>query len=160
MIKLEIFSFADVLSGAIRRFANYYQKELSELCFVFVCHGRRNFAGHKKIEIETRKLLNYKVVCHRMVMEELGKIETINGVFKVSDKEVALFHFRTGYDPSSFTTEACWQARRQIEISRAIKSPSLEVLKMFLYFNFNLIHQLVDQLISTLYSMKWDALIR
>ena len=126
----KIFSFANVLSDAIRRFASHFQKELSELCFVFVCHGRRNFAGHKKIEMETRKRLNYKVVCHRMGMEELGQIETVDGVFTVDGKEVALFHFRSGYDPSCFTSEACWQARRQIEISRAVKSPSLEVLKI------------------------------
>ena len=45
---------------------------------------------------------------------------TENGRYYVDDREVAVFYFRTFYDPSHFETEDHWRVRREMELSQAI----------------------------------------
>jgi len=118
------FSFGNVMGLAIEKFGKYFNKNLSELCLVFICHERRNFAGHKKIENAIRKRFDYNILSHKMTLEELANCEITNGAFFVKGREVALFHFRSGYDPGMYENENSWKTRRLIELSRAIKSPS------------------------------------
>ena len=54
---------------------------------------------------------------------DLAKFENEN--LYVFDKEIALVYFRTGYRPNHYTSEEVWKLREDIEISKAIKCPSL-----------------------------------
>nr|XP_026689735.1 glutathione synthetase-like [Ciona intestinalis] len=47
-----------------------------------------------------------------------------DGKLFIDEEEVAVVYFRTGYSPRHFPTPLHWEARKTIEMSLAIKSPS------------------------------------
>ena len=64
---------------------------------------------------------------HRATLSDFSKIKNENdGRIFYKEKEVAVFYLRTGYDPSCYRDDSCWDARLEIEKSRAIKSPCAE----------------------------------
>ena len=50
-----------------------------------------------------------------------------DGKLYFEDKEIAVIYFRHGYDPSQYLSEYDWKAREKIELSVAIKSPSIDL---------------------------------
>ena len=86
-----------------------------------------NFSDQKRVEFEVQKVLNFQVVSHRATLSDFAKIKNKNdGRIFYKEKEVAVFYLRTGYDPSCYRDDSCWDARLEIEKSRAIKSPCAE----------------------------------
>lgn len=54
-------------------------------------------------------------------MQIFGKDQSVT----VDDREVGLFYYRAGYQPSDYPTETEWMAREQIEKTRAAKCPCI-----------------------------------
>lgn len=48
-----------------------------------------------------------------------------NGTLSAFGSEIAVVYFRTGYTFDQYESEDCWKVRELIELSRAIKCPSM-----------------------------------
>lgn len=57
-----------------------------------------------------------------MSYDEETRIATING------KVIVAFYFRTGYAAKHFPTEDHWKLRENIELSKAVKFPSIDMI--------------------------------
>jgi glutathione synthetase len=51
--------------------------------------------------------------------------ETSGALLYQEESEIGLVYYRAGYTPNDYPTDVEWQARYQLEVSRATKSPSL-----------------------------------
>ena len=63
-----------------------------------------------------------------------------DGRYFVDDKEVAVFYFRTMYDPAHYKSPDFWRARRDMEFSAAV-NVSLELVYYCTVTNSNLVHK-------------------
>ena len=59
-----------------------------------------------------------------------------DGRYFVDDKEVAVFYFRTMYDPAHYKSPDFWRARRDMEFSAAV-NVSLELVYYCMVTNSN-----------------------
>ena len=121
-------SLSNGIVEAVRNYAKYYSKSLSDLCVITLREegGSVNFSDQKRIEIQVQKMLNFEVELFRTTLLDFAQIQAGNdGSIRHKNKEVAVFYLRTGYDPSCYKTAAAWTARQNIENSRSIKSPSI-----------------------------------
>lgn len=57
-----------------------------------------------------------------MSYNEETRVAIING------KPIAAFYFRTGYTAKHFPTEDHWKLREKIELSKAVKFPSIDMI--------------------------------
>ncbi|CAD8206062.1 unnamed protein product [Paramecium pentaurelia] len=55
----------------------------------------------------------------------IGNITSENGILRAFGQEIALVYFRTGYTFDQYENEECWNIREMIELSKALKCPSL-----------------------------------
>lgn len=70
----------------------------------------------------------YKIQNKFLTFDDVNKnLVLTDGKLFFEDKEIAVVYFREGYDSSQYTTEADWQAREKLELSVAIKSPSVDL---------------------------------
>jgi glutathione synthetase len=85
-----------------------------------------NICDQKFHEFEIRKQRPDVFVIRKTLTEvaNKGRLGDAKRLF-VGDDEVAVVYFRCGYHPDQYPTEKEWEARRMIERSLAIKSPSI-----------------------------------
>lgn len=107
------------------------------VCFV-IQENERNTTDQYMLSLEVE--VSHNIRCIRRTLREINEslalielpplredgnprvppLAIIDGTY-----EVTLFYFRSCYTPGDFPTEIQWQARRDIEVSAAIKCPSL-----------------------------------
>ncbi|OLY85293.1 Glutathione synthetase, chloroplastic [Smittium mucronatum] len=61
---------------------------------------------------------------HEQIHDE-GSIDPVSGALMVSNYEIAIAYFRSGYVPEDYPTQKEWDARMMIESSLAIKCPNI-----------------------------------
>eukprot|EP01059_Diplonema_ambulator_P034492 TRINITY_DN7760_c0_g1_i1.p1 TRINITY_DN7760_c0_g1~~TRINITY_DN7760_c0_g1_i1.p1 ORF type:complete len:481 (+),score=74.24 TRINITY_DN7760_c0_g1_i1:190-1443(+) len=64
------------------------------------------------------------------IRKSLGQIHeeavlSDEGVLSIGGKGVGLVYFRAGYTPNDYKDEKCWEARKLMEVSTAVKCPSV-----------------------------------
>ena len=69
------------------------------------------------------------ILCKRTTFLELiNNIEMkIDGTLIAFNHEISVVYFRTGYTMEQYQNDACWKVRETIELSKAIKCPSLNI---------------------------------
>lgn len=108
----------------------------SSVVIMVVQADEKNFADQRLLHFNLLARSNGSVRMHRATMAELGADEdNVGGSGTFFDKStrsyyykgemVSVFYFRSGYTPEDYVGEIEWAARRSIEMSSAIKCPSL-----------------------------------
>jgi len=118
------------LSDGVRQYSKRYKKDLSELCVIIICEERRsaNFCDQNKIIRATQKALNFKTNVTKISFSNFRKLATFeDNRIQFQGREVALVYYRSGYDPSCYKDNDSWKIREEIEMSRAVKCPSIDV---------------------------------
>eukprot|EP00744_Colponema_vietnamica_P006222 GILI01009047.1.p1 GENE.GILI01009047.1~~GILI01009047.1.p1 ORF type:complete len:832 (+),score=210.56 GILI01009047.1:369-2498(+) len=107
------------------------------VCFV-IQENERNTTDQYMLSLEVEQ--SHNIRCIRRTLREINEslmlvelppikedgnpkvppLAVIDGTY-----EVTLFYFRSSYTPTDFPTEVQWQARHDIEVSAAVKCPSL-----------------------------------
>lgn len=64
--------------------------------------------------------LNFKQIHDRMTLDDETHVLHIDG------KEIGFVYYRSGYQVEQYTTKDDWEARRILEISQAVKCPSID----------------------------------
>lgn len=121
-------SLACGIADGVRNYAKYYSKSLSDLCVITLREegGSVNFSDQRRVEMAVQEELLFQVQIYRNTLGDFCNITPKkDGSIHYKEKEIAVFYLRTGYDPACYKTEASWDARLQIENSRAIKTPSI-----------------------------------
>lgn len=90
--------------------------------------GERNCFDQRLIEYAL--LENHGIKSYRLTLEEIKEKTTINSgklYIKATMDEVSVVYYRSGYAPSDYSVnpEKTWDARLHLEVSKAIKCPSL-----------------------------------
>ena len=118
---------------AVRQYAKYFSKDLSDLCFITVVGevgGRVGFGEHKKIEILVQKEFGFAVSLFRAKLSDLSDCTLgLSGELFYQKKEVAVFYYKCGLADLSCSPDVetkAWNGRLQIEKSRSIKASSIE----------------------------------
>ncbi|KAK9370130.1 glutathione synthase [Lipomyces kononenkoae] len=78
--------------------------------------------------LEYYLLEDFGVVSVRASLEEIaesGKFDPITKELRYKGRHVAVVYYRAGYTPTDYTEPAAWEARKMMELSKAIKCPSL-----------------------------------
>ena len=85
-----------------------------------------NIADQRQLEYEiVKQEPGIRVVrCTLDQIDELGHLNE-DKVLMYNDQEVAIVYFRTGYDPAHYTSQVEWNALLKVEMSRAVKCPSV-----------------------------------
>jgi len=85
-----------------------------------------NICDQKFHEFEIRKQCP-EVFVVRKTLTDIGQRGTLNEDKRliVDGEEVAVIYMRSGYHPEQYHSELEWSARRMMEFSKAIKSPSI-----------------------------------
>ncbi|KAF1743690.1 hypothetical protein MXB_4391 [Myxobolus squamalis] len=114
-------------------------------CMLFIIQkNERNIFDHCKIERSTLKLIkaNYDKQEGKKKLPVIFYVtfEELFGCIKVNESdgaliythpasnlsaEVALAYYRSGYTPDDYKSENCWDVRTMLELSRAIKVPTI-----------------------------------
>jgi len=111
-----------------------------------------------EVNISDQKLLEntlfskYKVIARRLTFEDVSNhVEiTEKGELIYKEKEViTMIYYRSGYCPTQYPTKKHWKAREMLELSTAVKAPSVDL--QLLTFK-----KIQEALSSTL---VWDNLI-
>ncbi|KAK9475723.1 glutathione synthase [Lipomyces japonicus] len=88
--------------------------------------GERNAFDQRWLEYH---LLNdFKIRVARASLDDAFSRATVDPETKVlryDGDEVSVVYYRSGYSPDDYPTPNSWQARKKLELSKAIKSPSL-----------------------------------
>lgn len=88
--------------------------------------GERNVFDQRWLEYYLLETHNIRVT--RASLQEIavsGKLDPENKKFGIYSKEVSVVYYRSGYTPADYPTPETWAARKQMELSTAIKCPSL-----------------------------------
>ncbi|KAK9494598.1 glutathione synthase [Lipomyces doorenjongii] len=78
--------------------------------------------------LEYYLLEDFGVVSVRASLEdiaEFGELDSITKELRYKGRHVAVVYYRAGYTPTDYTSPATWEARKKMELSKAIKCPSL-----------------------------------
>lgn len=76
-----------------------------------------------------KKLFEHGIHCIRASFEDVyknHKFDESTGTLTYNGLEVGLVYFRAGYQPDHYVSEHDWKAREVIELSRAIKCPTVD----------------------------------
>ncbi|KII68246.1 Glutathione synthetase [Thelohanellus kitauei] len=113
--------------------------DVGSSCILFVIQdNEQNIFDHAKIENRALGLISdcshsshkhtipaifyvtLRQLYGKLTVDEVGTLKYCKGTL-----EVALVYFRAGYTPSDYVDEDCWKTRELIELSRAIKIPTI-----------------------------------
>lgn len=123
-------SIDDVAAGLASANNEYNEgKENAKTVVLFIVQpGERNCFDQRHIEYAL--LENHSIKSYRYTLENVVDHTTINSgklYIKSTMDEVSIVYYRSGYSPSDYSSDAetTWNARFHLEISSAIKCPSL-----------------------------------
>lgn len=121
----------DEVAAGLSRANDVYneEKENPKTVVLFIVQpGERNCFDQRHIEYAL--LENHSIKSYRFTLENVVEHTTINSgklYIKSTMDEVSVVYYRSGYGPSDYSLdpETTWNARYHLEISSAIKCPSL-----------------------------------
>ena len=117
-------SYATAVSEAVSAHNSKFSRNASTVVFV-VEDKERNFID--QYTLEYCLVAKYAITVVRKTLAELSNDMHVNseGFVSVDGQEVALVYYRSGYDPSQYSSSADWIVRERIEKARCVKVPSL-----------------------------------
>jgi len=118
------------LADGVRQYSKRHKKDLSQLCVIIICEEKRsaNFCDQNKIIRATQEALNFKTHVTKISFSNFRKIANFEeNRIQFQGREVALVYYRSGYDPSCYKDDDSWKVREEIEMSRAVKCPSIDI---------------------------------
>jgi len=120
----ENFGNPGIGQGLAMAWQEYSNKEA--VIVFFVMENESNISDQRTLEFNIYSI-NKSIKVRRKIYDRvLDKVKTDeNGKLFVDGEEVAVAYFRTCYSPKHFPTEQHWKVREIIELSKAIKSPSV-----------------------------------
>ncbi|KAL4427350.1 hypothetical protein ABPG74_002321 [Tetrahymena malaccensis] len=73
---------------------------------------------------------DHGIICKRRTFEQLIEQTEVkeDGTMLVEGDEIAVIYYRTGYSPDHFPNEEIWKIREKIELTKAIKCPSVNII--------------------------------
>ncbi|MCQ2821125.1 MAG: hypothetical protein MJ252_28020 [archaeon] len=103
---------------------NEYKKSL----IVFVINPNNKMDFELKT-LENYLYDNYEIRVKYMTLAEVPKQCTKDdqGIIKTEDKRISLFYFATGNSQNDYQEEGAWNGREMIELSNAVKCPSINL---------------------------------
>ncbi|XP_029635864.1 glutathione synthetase [Octopus sinensis] len=104
---------------------NFYGKANSVVLFI-VSSCERNIFDQKLVEHAIFEI-NPKISIIRQSLEDICQNGYLNEENKliIDGLEIAVVYFRDGYSPDSYKSQQDWETRKMIELSFAIKCPSI-----------------------------------
>ena len=95
--------------------------------------GERNVMDQRLLEL--RLWEDHQIQVRRLTLRDIAERGSLGGVgaaggkpgsgLMVDQEEVAVVYFRAGYTPDDYPSEVEWEARSRIELSDAVKCPTL-----------------------------------
>ena len=64
--------------------------------------------------------------CTFSEIQENAELDKDNHILKIRGEEIGFVYYRSGYQIEQYPTEKEWNARTTLEISQAIKCPSID----------------------------------
>ena len=115
----------------------YNTTKMSDVWVLFIVEeNERNLGDQKCLESELYDGQGIKTL--RATFTEVWKsyeIDQVTKVLRVQGREIGLVYYRTGYQYEQYTCESDWKTRELLELSMAIKCPSIDfhllTLKIF-----------------------------
>ncbi|KAF4649234.1 hypothetical protein FOL47_002307, partial [Perkinsus chesapeaki] len=124
--------FANAIAAANQAYNEKYGRNTHDICMV-VEDGEDNECDQRFLE--SALLVNHSIAVHRRTLKQLAEQLLFDEKTKVVSipnlvdpqrmTEISVFYFRAGYGPSHYTDDSCWDARKRIEQSAAVKCPSI-----------------------------------
>ncbi|ODV98155.1 hypothetical protein PACTADRAFT_47959, partial [Pachysolen tannophilus NRRL Y-2460] len=130
--ELSISESCQKLAEALSQGDYYYNGQIkgdTNTVILFVVQpNERNCFDQRLLEYALLKTHGIKSI--RLTLEEIGlktftDKETKKLYIKETNAEISVVYYRSGYSPNDYPTQACWDSRLDLEISKAIKCPSL-----------------------------------
>jgi glutathione synthase len=117
-------SYATAMAEAVSAHNSKFNRNASTVVFV-VEDKERNFVD--QFTLEYCLVAKYAIVVVRKTLSELSQDLHLDaeGFAFVDSQEVALVYYRSGYDPSQYSSEADWLVRERIEKAKCVKVPTL-----------------------------------
>ncbi|CAD8206345.1 unnamed protein product [Paramecium octaurelia] len=112
----------DIMVDALHKAYGLYNNK-NAIVLIITAEFEGNIYDQRYIEKGLAKLgiLSKRTTFLRLI----GNITSENGILRAFGQEVALVYFRTGYTFDQYDNEECWSIREMIELSKALKCPSL-----------------------------------
>lgn len=123
--ELPISNSVNELAQGLATGSKAYSSDSTIVLFI-VQPGERNSFDQRHIEYAL--LENHDIKSIRLTLEEVESKLTINDkklYIKSTMDEVSVVYYRSGYAPTDYYSDSCWNARLFIEKSLAIKCPSI-----------------------------------
>lgn len=78
--------------------------------------------------IETQLQLCHGIKSMRMTFSEIAASASLSSdhILSVRGKEIGFVYYRAGYQEEQYTDEQDWEARVTLEVSQAVKCPSID----------------------------------
>ncbi|CAD8124392.1 unnamed protein product [Paramecium sonneborni] len=112
----------DIMVDALQKAYQLYNNK-NAIVLIITAEFEGNVYDQRYIEKGLAKL---GILSKRTTFVKLiGNIICENGILKAFGQEIALVYFRTGYTFDQYENEECWNIREMIELSKALKCPSL-----------------------------------
>lgn len=119
------------LADGLAKAAAYYntsESVESSVVLVVVQNNERNVFDQRALEFELLK--RHKVRSIRLRMEDISASIDIDEQtrrirLKTTGEEVSVIYYRSAYAPSDFSNLQNWQTRLELEVTKAIKCPSV-----------------------------------
>eukprot|EP01016_Furgasonia_blochmanni_P049189 TRINITY_DN743_c0_g1_i10.p2 TRINITY_DN743_c0_g1~~TRINITY_DN743_c0_g1_i10.p2 ORF type:complete len:350 (+),score=103.82 TRINITY_DN743_c0_g1_i10:1193-2242(+) len=124
--RVQISENTSLITEAIEKAHKIYNKEKSKVLFV-VDDFEGNLFDQRSLE---SSLLERGVECLRRSFSKIKDtlvVDPTTGILTVEGKEISVVYYRCGYDPHHFRTEEDWTTREKLELSYAIKCPSVDL---------------------------------
>jgi hypothetical protein len=108
------------------QYDKFLRKNIEVWVAFIVDDDERNVIDQKTIEVQlqlTRGIKSMRVTFDDVTKE--GSLDE-NNVLTIRGKEIGFVYYRTGYQVEQYKTESDWKARIDLELSQAVKCPSID----------------------------------
>lgn len=87
----------------------------------------RNVIDQKIIEVELQRVHGIKSMrLSFSQIEKLSEMDPETNILRIRGKEIGFVYYRAGYQVEQYTCEKDWETRVTLEVSQAIKCPSID----------------------------------
>lgn len=124
--EFELSENMDLLEEALLAAYGCYNNPKAIVLIITTPQFETNIFEQRTIE---KRLFGHGIHCVRASFEDVyknHKFDESTGTLQVHGQEVGLVYFRAGYQPDHYTSDDDWKAREVIELSRAIKCPTVD----------------------------------
>jgi glutathione synthase len=101
-----------------------YGKDEAEVCMV-VQKGEKNKFDQLHLQYLLQQHYGVSTVRQTLDELELAVVDPVTHCLRINGVETAIVYFRAGYGPDDYPSAAQWQVRKKIELSQAVKIPSV-----------------------------------